>query len=244
MKIFVDTADLQEIEESLKRGFVRGITTNPSLIAKQEGGDFEGHVKKIVTLINRYEPKTDLSVEVFSRDPEEILKQAVTFNHAFSCANLSIKIQVGWEELEAIHRLRELGFRVNCTCCMTVTQALMAAAAGARYVSLFVGRIRDGGSQSIFAEQRQALDERDALSREDHNPFTVIQATHKLLERDYPETEIIAGSMRSVTDVKNSALAGAHIVTVPPKFFPDMISHFKTDEVVAQFFADFKAWVK
>ncbi len=244
MRIFADTADLGEIEEVLKRGFVRGVTTNPSLIAKQQGGDFEGHVKKIVSLINTYQPDVDLSVEVFSRDLKEILVQATRFKKIFECQNLSIKVQIGWDELEAIRLLRRNEIPVNCTCCMTVTQAVMAAAAGARYVSLFVGRIRDGGEQELFLKERIKLQQRGALTSDDYDPFKVIISTRKLLDREYPGVEIIAGSMRTVADIKSSALSGAHIITIPPKFFADMVGHFKTDEVINQFFADFKNWIK
>jgi transaldolase len=84
---------------------------------------------------------------------------------------------------------------------------------------------------------------RRALEEVDFDPAVVIRQAREIFDRAYPEVEIIAGSMRSVADVKNAALAGAHIVTVPPKFFPDMISHFKTDEVVQQFLTDFAKWL-
>ena len=243
MKIFIDTANLSDIENALKRGFIRGITTNPSLLAKEPKSEFKSHIGKIVDLIKRYSPETDLSVEVFSKDPEEILKQAHDFKESFRISNLSIKVQIGWNELEVIHRLSKESIAVNMTCGMSVTQVIMAAAAGAKYVSLFWGRIRDGGRDEKFLSERQKSLEEKALLEEDFDPVTVVGQARALLGREYPKSEIIAGSMRSVADIKQAALAGAHIVTVPPKFFPGMVSHFKTDEVVQQFLSDFSKWL-
>lgn len=244
MKIFIDSANLADIEEGLHRGFVSGITTNPSLLSKEPKTSFPGHISKIINLIQKYSPGIHLSVEVFSRDPEEILKQAQDFVRNFNYPHISIKVQVGWNELAVIKRLSDAGISVNCTCCITVTQAIMAARAGAKYVSLFWARIRDGGSDEASAAARNDLLARKALDTGDFNPATVVQSTRKLLDMAGLKTEIIAGSMRGVTDVRDAGLAGAHIVTVPPKFFPDMISHFKTDQVVQQFLTDFQSWLK
>ena len=115
MKIFVDTANLHEIEETLKRGFVRGITTNPSLLAKEPKAAFEDYIRKIVELIQKHQPGIHLSVEVFSQDPVEILKQAEHFRNTFQYPELSIKIQVGWNELAVIRKLASEEFSVNCS---------------------------------------------------------------------------------------------------------------------------------
>ena len=148
MKIFVDTANLDDIEEALKRGFARGVTTNPSLFAKEPKADFEAHVQKIVLLIQKYQPDAHLSVEVFSTESEKIIEQAGHFKETFALKNLSIKVPIGWNELEVIKKLSSAGISVNCTCNMSVSQAVMAAAAGAKYVSLFWARIRDAGVKS------------------------------------------------------------------------------------------------
>jgi transaldolase len=222
MLIFIDTANLNDIEEALKRGFIRGVTTNPSLLAKEPKGNFNVHIGKIADLIKKYQPEAHLSVEVFSRDPKEILKQAIEFKRRFKLNGLSVKIQIGWNELSVIRELSKKGISVNCTCNMSISQAVMAASAGAEFVSLFWGRIRDGG----------------------FDPAHAIAKTRDIFNSSYPETKIIAGSMRGVNDVIDAGLAGAHIVTVPPKFFPDMISHFKTDEVIGQFLTDFQKWMK
>lgn len=243
MKIFVDTANLKDIEEALKRGFIRGITTNPSLLSKEPKTEFKKHIERIIGCIRQYQPGTHLSVEVFSRDPGEILRQARDFRDAFQYDQLSIKVQVGWDELMVIRTLSEEGFSVNCTACMSITQAVMAAAAGARYVSLFWGRIRDGGIDAASDNIRREKLEKGVLDEDDFNPLRVVGKTRAILDRVYPGVEIIVGSIRRVSDIRDAAGAGAHIVTVPPKFFPDMITHFKTDEVVAQFLSDFKTWM-
>lgn len=246
MKLFVDTANLKDIEEALKRGFVRGITTNPSLLAKEPKTEFKKHIGKIVELIKKYQPEAHLSVEVFSRDPDEILKQAKSFVETFAHHQLSIKIQIGWDELEVIHRLSKEGISVNCTCNMSVPQAIMAAAAGAKYVSLFWGRIKDGGlkEDSFNKGKREEMIGEGIVLIEDFFPSNVVKKTRAIFNQSYPDSEIIIGSIREGKDIVEAGLAGAHIVTVPSKFFPGMISHFKTDEVISQFLKDFENWLK
>lgn len=243
MKIFIDSANLAEIEEGLKRGFAQGITTNPSLLAKEPKSSFEGHVGKIIDLIKKYQPGIHLSVEVFSKNPEEMLIQAQKFVEQFAYPELSIKVQVGWNELETIKKLSDKGISVNCTACMTITQAIMAARAGAKYVSLFWGRIRDGATDQNFITEREALMAKKSLTSEDFDPAIVVKSVRRLLEEAKINSEIIVGSIRSVADIRDAALSGAHIVTVPPKFFPDMASHFKTDQVIGQFLKDFEQWL-
>lgn len=248
MKIFVDTANLSDIEAALKRGFVRGVTTNPSLLAKEPKSAFEEHIRKIVDLLMRWGGGIHLSVEVFSAEPAEMSRQAREFKKQFKYSELSIKIPVGWNELEVIRELSHEKISVNCTCCMTVNQAVMAAAAGARYVSLFVGRIRDGADDeknkaaNLENAFKQGINGR-VFAEEDFDPWYVLRTTRKILDAEYPGVQIIAGSMRSPSDVKLSAENGAHVATVQPKFFPAMVSHFKTTEVIGQFLSDFEKWM-
>lgn len=244
MKIFIDSANLADIEEGLKRGFAQGITTNPSLLAKEPKSSFEGHVGKIIELIKKYQAGIHLSVEVFSKDSEEILKQAKRFVAQFAYPELSIKIQVGWNELETIKKLSSEGISVNCTACMSATQALMAARAGAKYVSLFWGRIRDGGTDAEFNKEREELKAKKTFDDADFDPRFVVKTTRQFLDQNKLNSEIIVGSVRAVTDIRDAGLSGAHIVTVPPKFYPDMIRHFKTEQVVSQFLGDFEQWLK
>lgn len=220
MKIFVDTANLAELEQTLARGFVAGITTNPSILAKEERTDFVEHIHKILALVRRFGREVPVSVEVFVEDPAEMLDQALKFVAEFEYRELAVKVPVGWDELRVIAELRRRDIPVNCTCCMTFNQAAIAAAAGANYVSLFWNRIRDAGT----------------------DPRTVVSETAEALRRGGLDTEIIVGSIRHVHDVAEAFAAGAHIVTVPPKFLPQMTEHPKTTEAVQQFLTDFRKW--
>ena len=221
MKIFVDSANLGDIEQALRRGFPSGITTNPSILSKEERRDFAVHIRDIIALVQRYGMAIPLSVELFTTDPQEMLKQAERFLADFGdYENLVVKVPIGWEELRVIHALRGLGVKVNCTCCMSYNQAMIAAQAGANYVSLFWGRIRDTGydAASIVRQVRQTFKEWNCPS------------------------EIIVGSIRQMIDINEAFQAGADIVTVPPKFFPQLCAHPKTDEAVQQFMRDFGDW--
>lgn len=221
MKIFIDSANLNEIEEALKRGFPRGITTNPSILAKEPKGDFKRHIEKIIGLLRKYQYEIPLSVEVFTNDPKEMVKQGEDFVKSFDYPHVNVKIPVGWEGLQAIYELRKKNIRVNCTCCMSYNQAIMAALAGANFVSLFYGRIKDVGydASSVVQQVRQTLKEWDSPA------------------------EIIVGSIRHICDVNEAARAGADIITVPPKFFQQLVAHPKTNEAVDQFLNDFKNWL-
>lgn len=243
MKIFIDSANYTDVEEALKRGFAQGITTNPSLLAKEPKSSFVSHIKGIIDLVKKHQPGIHLSVEVFSKDPAEILAQAQDFIKQFDYPSLGVKIQVGWDELEVIKKLAAAGIAVNCTACMSVTQAVMAARAGAKYVSLFWGRIRDGGIDPASAEICADLKAKKILEDKDFDPFYVVQSVRQIFDQDHIDSEIIVGSIRSVLDIKQARLAGAHIVTIPPKFFKDMITHFKTTQAVDQFMNDFKQWL-
>jgi transaldolase len=221
VKIFVDTANLQDIEEALERGFVSGITTNPSILSKEERRDFGTHIRDIIALLRRHEADVPLSVELFTTEPDEMIVQAKQFISAFGdYKNLAIKVPIGWNELRVIHAIRGMGVRVNCTCCMSYNQAIMAALAGANYVSIFWGRIRDTGSDAA----------------------TVVRQVKQTFQVEGTQAEIIVGSIRQMIDVNEALQAGADIVTVPPKFFPQMCAHPKTDEAVQQFITDFRSW--
>lgn len=223
MKIFVDSANLVEIEEALERGFPSGITTNPSILSREERGDFREHIKKIIGLIEKYGYDIPLSVEVFSTNPTDMIAQAEDFvRHFGSYRNLYVKVPIGWEELAVIRELRRRGVKVNCTCCMSFNQAVMAARAGANFVSIFYGRIRDIG----------------------YDAASIVRATHQVFKEWNVPSEMIVGSIRHIHDINEAFLAGADIVTVPPKFFRQMVSHPKTDEAVHQFVTDFQKWLQ
>lgn len=222
MKIFVDSASLTDIEEALKRGFPAGVTTNPTILSREERGDFADRIRAIIAIIRKYGREIPLSVEVFSTNPAEMIRQAESFVADFKYEPLYVKVPIGWDELAVIRELKSRGIKVNCTCCMSFTQALLAARAGSDYVSLFYGRIRDHGV----------------------DPAGVVGQVRKALAEGEIRTEIIVGSVRKVDDVGEAFGAGADIVTIPPRFFRELVSHPKTDEVVGQFLADFQAWLK
>ena len=221
MKLFCDSANLDEIEEAFSRGFISGITTNPSILAKEPKCDFKEHVKRIIELCNKYDRPVPLSVEVFSTDPKEMIRQAQEFSDEFKYDELYVKVPVGWEELKVISELRQRRIKVNCTCCMSFNQAIMASSAGANYVSLFFGRIRDTG----------------------YDAFSVVEQTCATFKKWERPTEVIVGSIRHIVDINDAIRAGADIVTVPPQFFPKMVKHPKTDEAVNQFVTDFEKWL-
>lgn len=223
MKLFVDSANLNEIDEALQRGFARGITTNPSILSKEERRDFTHHMRDIIALLRRYDAVIPLSVELFTNDPVEMVRQANDFLDSFGdYEELYIKVPIGWEELRVIHEIVRVGGRVNCTCCMSFNQAMMGANAGASFVSLFWGRIRDIG----------------------YDASAVVRQVHATFKESGTTSQIIVGSIRQMIDVNEAIQAGADIVTVPPKFFPLMCSHPKTDEAVGQFLQEFEAWAR
>ena len=219
MKLFLDTANLEEIEKGLKQGILSGITTNPSLIAKEPKADFLAHIKKIVELCKKYKQEIPLSIEVFQTEPEKMIQQAKDFVAAVDYKNINIKIPIGWQELGVIKELSSLGIKINCTCGFDEAQAVLANSAGARYFSFFCGRMKDAGI----------------------NPFEVIKRTRQLLEGT--DTEIIIGSIRHMEDVVNSFLAGAHIVTAPMNILEKMAVHPKTTESIDGFLKDFSQWI-
>ncbi len=244
MKLFADTANLDDICEALESGFVRGITTNPSLLAKEPKSGYLEHMRKIVALAENYGGTASLSMEVFSDDQEEMVRQAQQFSQELNYGNLAIKIHIGCgaqNNLRVVRKLADMGIAVNCTACMTPMQGMMAAAAGARYVSIFYNRVRDGGTEPQFAAERNKMLEIGAIEQSDLDPNDVVRETRALIG-DYPTAEIIVGSIRTVLDVKQAGLAGAHIVTVGPKLFAPALHHYKTDQAVETFFNDFKAW--
>lgn len=222
MKLFVDSANLVDITDALERGFASGVTTNPSILSKEDKRDYGDHIRDIIDLLTKFGRPMPLSVEVFTTDPEEMVRQAEDFIDQFGhYKHLTIKVPVGWDELRVIAALTERGIAVNATCGMSLNQAMMALNAGARYISIFWGRIRDTG----------------------YDAGAVVSDVRELMDRSGSESEIIVGSIRHMMDVNEGMLAGAHIVTVPPQFFPKMCQHPKTDETVAQFVGDFAAWM-
>lgn len=221
MKIFLDSANLNELESCLKRGCIRGITTNPSIMSKEPKTDFIKHIQKMATLCEQYEQHIPLSVEVFTPHPKEMLTQAYELIQQIHYSNLNIKIPIGWDELEVIYQLSREGIEVNCTCLFTEAQCMLAANAGAKYVSIFMGRLKDIGC----------------------DPLPVIANVRKMLENSGSSSEIIIGSIRHHRDISDAHCAGGHIVTAGMKFFEAMSSHPQTVKSVQGFLQDFSQWM-
>jgi transaldolase len=208
MKLFIDSADIDEVRQAVKLGVISGCTTNPKLAATAEPGDFQKRVKEILSIVDG-----PVSVEVVADDVDGMLAEAAEYS-SWDPENVVVKIPMCMEGLEVIHKLEnERDVRVNVTCMMNSNQAAMALMAGASYVSLFVGRITDMG----------------------YDADATLAETLGFIERGGFDAEIIAASMRGIADIQRSFLAGAHIVTTPYKFLPAMVHHPRTVETIQEF---------
>ena len=221
MKLFLDSANLQDVENGLARGHLSGITTNPSLLAKEPKANFYEHIKKIVKLLDADGRNLPLSVEVFATKPDEMIAQAQDIMRQIGYAGLNIKVPIGWDELKVIYALTKLGIKVNCTCIFTEEQCVLAADAGASYVSIFHCRLKDIGG----------------------DPVRVIANTRRILDQAGHKAEIIVGSIRMQTDILEAHLAGGHIVTAGAKILEQMAAHPATDKSVQGFLKDFQGWM-
>lgn len=222
MKIFLDSANLQDVESGLARGHLSGITTNPSLLAKEPKSNFYGHIKKIVSLMEADGRNLPLSVEVFATKPDEMIAQAQDILQQIPYAGLNVKVPIGWDELKVIYALAKLGIRVNCTCIFTEEQCVLAANSGASYVSIFHCRLKDIGG----------------------DPVRVIENTRSIFDQAGHKAEIIVGSIRMQTDILEAHLAGGHIVTAGAKIIEQMSAHPATDKSVQGFLKDFAGWMQ
>jgi transaldolase len=219
MKLFIDSANLADIEDALRIGVVSGITTNPSILAKEGVTDPLHHYADIVGLLAHYGMRdVSLSVELVQTEPADMLSEAAVLVRELAGSNLAIKVPVRWSWLRVVRELHKARVNANVTACMSYAQAIVAADAGATYVSLFWNRIRDGGDQ----------------------PAGIVRAVRTTFRENDCKTQIIVGSIRSTQDVTDAIMAGADIVTVPPQFLAPLCEHPKTDEVISQFLRDAK----
>lgn len=221
MKIFLDSANLEELESCLKRGCISGVTTNPSILSKEPKTDFLKHIQKMADLCKQYGQVVPLSVEVFTTDAQEMLAQAHELVEKIDYENLNIKVPIGWDELEVIHRLSREGIAVNCTCIFNEAQSELAAQAGAEYISIFLGRLKDIGGE----------------------PLSVISNVRQLLDENGHASKIIVGSVRHPKEVVDAHIAGGHIVTTGMKIYQAMAGHPQTDKSVEGFLRDFQQWM-
>ncbi|MGO3114620.1 fructose-6-phosphate aldolase [Enterococcus pseudoavium] len=212
MKFFLDTANMEEIERINQLGLVDGVTTNPTIIAK-EGKDFETIIKEICDLV-----EGPVSAEVTSLDSEGMIREARVI-HQWA-ENIVVKIPMTEAGLKAVHTIAKEGIKTNVTLIFSAAQGLMAAKAGATYVSPFLGRLDDIASDGIqlVSDLRVIFDNYDF------------------------KTEIIAASIRNLGHVEAAALAGSDIATIPGTLFEKLWSHPLTTNGIAQFEADWQAY--
>jgi len=213
MEIFADTSDVNEIAKWLRRGVLDGVTTNPSIMVKDGARDIEKAARDIAEIVQG----RPVSVEVTANEPDEMLRQGRRV--ARWAPNVVVKIPVINEDgvscLEVIHTLAEEGIKVNTTAILSFNQVVLAAKAGATYLSVFAGRVADEG----------------------HDPAELIATAARWVER-WNYGKILVGSVRGNLDVQRAAAAGAHIVTIPPAVLDKLLEHKYTRETVRGFNAD------
>ncbi|MDX2266234.1 MAG: fructose-6-phosphate aldolase [Hyphomicrobiales bacterium] len=211
MKFFVDTAEVAEIRDLAETGLLDGVTTNPSLIAKS-GRDFLAVIREICAIT-----PGPVSAEVAATDAETMIAEGRKL--AALAPNVVVKAPLTWDGLKACKRLSEEGLKVNVTLCFSANQALLAAKAGAAFVSPFIGRLDDVGENGM-----QLI--RDIRAIYDNYPAL--------------DTEILAASIRHPMHVTEAALAGADVATVPPAVLKQIVKHPLTDKGLEQFLQDWK----
>jgi transaldolase len=210
MKFFIDTANTADIREANDLGVICGVTTNPSLIAK-EGRVFEEVVKEITEIVDG-----PISAEVISLEADKMVEEAIPLSKIHK--NIVIKLPMCAEGLKACKKLTEMGIKTNVTLIFSAAQALLAANAGATYVSPFLGRVDDVGSRGM----------------------DLIEEIADIFSIQGIKTEIIAASIRNPIHVTDCALAGADIATIPYSVIEQMTKHPLTDQGIEKFQADYK----
>ncbi len=214
MLFFLDSANIEELIPLLETGLIDGITKNPSLIAKSG--------KKAEDVIAQFCEKIEgpVSIEVTATDAENMIREGKAF--ANIAENIAVKLPLTMEGLKACYALSQEEIMTNVTLCFSATQALMAAKAGATFVSPFIGRLDDIGQDGMI----------------------LIQDIAKIFETHHLDTMILAASIRGPLHVLQAAKAGAHIATIPAKIIHQMIQHPLTDKGIEQFEKDYKLSVK
>lgn len=210
MKFFIDTANIEEIKKANEMGLLDGVTTNPSLVSK-EGREFKELIIEICSIVNG-----PVNAEVISSDAKGMIKEAGEL--AKLADNIVVKIPLIKEGLKAVRILSEEGIKTNVTLCFSAVQALMAAKAGANYISPFVGRLDDVG----------------------HDGMEIVEQILGIYENYGYETEVIVASIRNPIHVLKAALMGADIATIPFNVMEQLIKHPLTDVGLEKFLADWK----
>jgi transaldolase len=211
MKFFLDTANLKEIREAASYGFLDGVTTNPTLVSKEGNVDFKQHIAAICEIVHG-----PVSAEVTSLDVEGMLREGREYSRI--APNVVVKCPLTREGLKATHQLSDEGIKVNVTLCFSAAQAILAAKAGASFISPFLGRLDDIGENGLIL-------------------------LHDIVEiyGNYGwETEVLAASLRHPIHVIEAARLGADIATMPFKVIDQLFNHPLTDKGQAQFLADWQ----
>lgn len=211
MKFFLDTANLDEIREAASLGMLDGVTTNPSLVAKEGGVDFKQHIAAICELT-----QGPVSAEVTSLDLGGMLREGR--DYARIAPNVVVKCPLTVDGLKATRQLNDEGIRVNVTLCFSAAQAILAAKAGASYISPFLGRLDDVGQDGL----------------------ELLNEIVEIYDNYDWKTEVLAASMRHPIHVIEAARMGADIATMPFKVMQQLIKHPLTDKGLEQFLADWK----
>ncbi|PRR90401.1 MULTISPECIES: fructose-6-phosphate aldolase [unclassified Bacillus (in: firmicutes)] len=209
MLFFVDTANIADIKEAHELGILAGVTTNPSLVAKEKDVSFHDRLREITDVVSG-----SVSAEVISLKAEEMIEEGKEL--AAIAPNITVKVPMTTDGLKAVKALTDLGIKTNVTLIFNSNQALLAARAGATYVSPFLGRLDDIG----------------------HNGLDLINEVRTIFDVHGLDTQIIAASIRHPQHVTEAALRGAHIGTMPLKVIKQLTKHPLTDAGIEQFLAD------
>jgi transaldolase len=208
MKLFIDSADPKDIAECAATGLVDGVTTNPSLAAKT-GLDFTAALKSICAMVTG-----SVSAEVLATDADGMIAEGERY--ARIADNITIKVPLTWDGLKACRALSDQGHKVNVTLCFQPVQAMLAAKAGATFISPFIGRLDDAGQDGM----------------------ELIREIRHIYDTYNYKTQILAASIRHITHVRDAALAGADVATMPASVFRSLIAHPLTDKGLAAFLED------
>jgi transaldolase len=211
MKFFIDTANLDEIREANEMGLIDGVTTNPTLVAKEGDVDFKEHIARICAIV-----KGDVSAEVTALDTEGMLREGREL--AKIAPNVVVKCPLTLDGLKATRTFADEGTKVNVTLCFSAAQALLAAKAGAAYISPFIGRLDDVGQ----------------------NGMQLIADIVQIYGNYGFKTEVLAASIRHPMHIVDAALLGADVCTIPFKVIKQLANHPLTDKGLENFLADWK----
>jgi transaldolase len=214
MALFIDSSDPKEIKDLYAWGVISGVTTNPLIIAKEApDADLAERIREVLSV-----SWGDVSVELTTETEKEMLEESLQY-HAWDPARIVIKVPFSEIGLRVLHQLTKRGIKTNVTCLMAMNQAYLSALAGATYVSIFSGRVRDMG----------------------YDVKPVIRSTREILDRENLPSKIIVGSMRHMMDVNEALECGAHVPTVTPPILRKMVWNPRTIETINEFNSAWRA---